>query len=527
MITLISLVGVALGVMVLIVVLSVHNGFERTMKEILLGSSPHVKMHWLADDGKIYDFAEQEEILASKTNVESAYSVVEGFVLLDSKAWQRPVYFRAINTENEDQVATLSEMLDLDDYPESKVDLYYEGDTNVVVSKQIAQALHLKVGDEIRLLAASNLDEVLKAYNVPDERAWDLYPEVFTKFETEMKSVFVIEGGVEKGDSEKLTKAYREFQVLIPGWLNSPDGEVEIEGEEMRSVEREEIENILIKLKRSTRQEAGFDFYPSGTQADILSRLEALKNLDLKEVDNENFREMEQFVVPKTLKVQGVYRDAQRAQGPGLFLSLTIGQELKNLQGGVESIGLRIEDPYQAEQVAVQLQEEMGDEWFAQSWMTIHAEQFGLMKTEKLMISFALSFITLLSAFSIMAVMYTVTVQKRQEIGVMKALGARPSQIVRVFLYQGLIVGVVGALLGLGLGLLAIEYRELIVSGIRMFGVDPFPAQFHGMTELPAHVVWLQVEVICAVAIVLCLLAALVPALVAAFRDPAKSLRNL
>lgn len=513
---------------VLIVVLSVHNGFERTMKEMLLGSSPHVRMHSIVDDGKIYDFAEQEKALANNALVESAYSVVEGYVLLDSKSWQQPVYFRAINTENEDQVATLSEMLDLENYPESKVDFYYEGDLNVVVSKQIAMALHLSVGDEIRLLAASNLDEVLKVYNVPDQRAWDLYPEVFTKFEAAMQSVFVVEDGVEKGDSEKLTEAYRGFQVLIPELVNSPDGgKVEIEEKEMRKVERKKIGDILVQLDGFLRQEGGFDFYPPGTQADILRQLDVLKNLDLKEVDNESFREVEQFVVPKTLKVQGVYRDAQRAQGPGLFLSLSIGQELKNLKGGVESIGLRIEDPYQAEQVAVQLQNEMGEEWFAQSWMTIHAEQFGLMKTEKLMISFALSFITLLSAFSIMAVMYTVTVQKRQEIGVMKALGARPSQIVRVFLYQGLIVGVVGALLGLGLGLLAIEYRELIVSGIRLFGVDPFPAQFHGMTELPAHVVWVQVEVICVVAIVLCLLAALVPALVAAFRDPAKSLRNL
>ena len=200
---------------------------------------------------------------------------------------------------------------------------------------------------------------------------------------------------------------------------------------------------------------------------------------------------------------------------------------MKDLQGGVESIGLRSEDPYHAEETARALQANLGEEWIVQSWMVTHASQFQLVKTEKLMISFTLSFITILSAFSIMAVMYTVTVQKRQEIGVMKALGARPSQIVRVFLYQGIIVGVGGAILGLGLGLLAIEYREVIMKLIRSFGVDPVPAEFHGMSELPARVMPDQLLLICAIAIVLCSLAALIPALVAAFRDPAKSLRNL
>ena len=109
----------------------------------------------------------------------------------------------------------------------------------------------------------------------------------------------------------------------------------------------------------------------------------------------------------------------------------------------------------------------------------------------------------------------------------MKALGASSSQIVRVFLYQGLIVGIGGALLGLGMGLTTIHYREYIVSLLRKFGVDPFPPGFHGMSELPAEIVPEQLVVICLVAVVLCLVAALIPALMAAFRDPAKSLRNL
>lgn len=525
-ITLISLVGVALGVMVLIVVLSVHNGFERNLKDTLLGFSPHISVYSNTGDGRIYNWAEMEETLAKEPRVVSAYALVEGFVLLDSKSWQKPVYFRAINVDNDDQLEALGELLD-PDYPTSKIDFNFEGDKNAVISKQLAEGLGLEPGEEIRVIAASNLDAVMAVYNVPGERAWDLYSDVFESFQSEVKRLIEKIDGAEKARSVEILKAYRSLEALVPVEVQTPTGGMMTEGKEMRPVERTKIYEIMDLLAAVDREEGGFDFFAKGRQEEVLMKLKEMRELDLEKADNEGFRQIEEFVVPKTLLIQGVYADSKRSQGPGFFIPLTIGMELKDLQGGVESIGLRIEDPYHAEETARALQANLGEEWIVQSWMVTHASQFQLVKTEKLMISFTLSFITILSAFSIMAVMYTVTVQKRQEIGVMKALGARPSQIVRVFLYQGIIVGVGGAILGLGLGLLAIEYREVIMKLIRSFGVDPFPAEFHGMSELPARVMPDQLLLICAIAIVLCSLAALIPALVAAFRDPAKSLRNL
>jgi lipoprotein-releasing system permease protein len=383
------------------------------------------------------------------------------------------------------------------------------------------------VGDEIRIIAASNLDEVMAVYNVPKKRAWELYPEIFESFEERMRRIFERAGIEERASSQEVTICYRAFQELLPMVVSTPNGDVETEGCEMRPTEREIVRKILDRLDFVNRREGGFDYFDEGTQDGILEQLKELRELDLEKADNEAFRKIENFVVPKVLKIQGVYADSERSKGPDLFVPITIGMELKGLRGEVESIGLRIEDPYKAEEFAIKLQSKLGGDWIVRSWMKTHAERFQLVKTEKIMMSFALSFITLLSAFSIMAVMYTVTVQKRQEIGVMKALGARPSQIVRVFVYQGLIVGIGGAILGLGLGLLAIRYREGIMTVIRGFGIDPFPPEFHGMSELPAETIGSQLGVICVVAVILCLIAALVPALMAAFRDPAKSLRNL
>lgn len=572
-ITLISLLGVAFGVMVLIVVLSVHNGFERNLKDTLLGHSPHISIQ--SSYGTISGWEEMELSLAREDGVESAFALVEGFVLLDSRAWQRPSYFRAFNTENEGQIKALEEMLDKENFPDSVVDFnppqgesagaapdlapppappggdpdalppspaegagepldLPPGDNEelyvnryVVVSSQLAKAIGLKVGDEIRIIAASNLDEVMAVYNVPKKRAWELYPEIFESFEERVRRIFERSGTEERASSQEVTIGYRVFQELLPMVVSTPNGDVETEGREMRPAEREIVREILDRLDFVNRREGGFDYFDAGTQDGILEQLKELRELDLEKADNEAFRKIEKFVVPKVLKIQGVYADSERSKGPDLFVPITIGMELKGLRGEVESIGLRIEDPYKAEEFAIKLQSKLGDDWIVRSWMKTHAERFQLVKTEKIMMSFALSFITLLSAFSIMAVMYTVTVQKRQEIGVMKALGARPSQIVRVFVYQGLIVGIGGAILGLGLGLLAIRYREGIMAVIRGFGIDPFPPEFHGMSELPAETIGSQLGVICVVAVILCLIAALVPALMAAFRDPAKSLRNL
>ena len=95
--------------MVLIVVLSVHAGFERNLKEILLGYSPHVTVQ--SRLGGVENWEEMEKGLESEPGVKSAYAVVEGYVLLDTPMWRRPVGFRAFNTENEGQVKAL------EDYP--------------------------------------------------------------------------------------------------------------------------------------------------------------------------------------------------------------------------------------------------------------------------------------------------------------------------------------------------------------------------------------------------------------------------
>ena len=108
----------------------------------------------------------------------------------------------------------------------------------------------------------------------------------------------------------------------------------------------------------------------------------------------------------------------------------------------------------------------------------------------------------------------------------MKALGATPFQVVRVFTFQGSIVGLMGALLGVGLGLLVVHFRYPIYRALKGVGFDVFPAEFHGIDGLPAHVNLNEVAVVGIGASILCVIAALIPAFLTSRRDPARCLRN-
>jgi lipoprotein-releasing system permease protein len=240
-----------------------------------------------------------------------------------------------------------------------------------------------------------------------------------------------------------------------------------------------------------------------------------------------HYRGISELALPKELEVIGIFKVSTHVVHPGVFVPLPTGQELKKLDGGVESIGVRVEDPYRVGPVRDRLKGSLPPEWSATTWMDENRGFVSLIAKERMMMYFALSFIMLVSAFCICAVMFTVTVQKKQEIGVMMALGAWPALVVRVFLFQGVIIGFIGALLGVGLGLLVIRFRGPIHEVLKLVGFDPFPEDFHYIDGIPAHVNPVEVGAIAAGAFLLCTLASLVPAFFASRRDAARCLRNI
>ena len=528
MITLISLAGVAIGVMVLVVVLSVFGGFEKLVKERVLSYTPHITIERVApwpDPAEYPDYnAEQEwraveKSMSSLDGVESAYALVNDFILLDRDGAVAPASMQAIDTSNESQLKSLQDLIKPGN---GNADMGL-GET-AVISSLTAEKFNIQVGDTIQIHTNRNLKQIQPVLErIGTDPAYTVYAAQIKALIEDMRSLVINEGDQERVSISAIEDLY--FNRLVT-----------LRESNLRTAEKDIVESvrdhIAESLSRTTEKpdNSGDYVFSKGHMEKAIELLASLDKIDTNKADINDVKDMKTVVLPKDLKVIGIYQATRHAYSPDVFVPLPTGQDLTGLGDGVRGIALRLDDPYHAARVLNEtiLKNMPGNEaWQARTWMQDHQQQFSLIQTQRQLLTFSLSFIMMVSAFSIMAVMFTVTIQKKREIGVMKALGAAPAQLVRVFLYQGIIIGLFGGLIGLGLGYLVIINRQSILSMFASWGFDPFPSEFNGFDGLPAIIRPEEFIAVFIFAFVMCVFATLVPAIVASRSDAARSLRNM
>ena len=514
-ITLICLLGVSLGVMVLIVVLSVMGGLQKEIQGNLFAHSPHVQVCYRNDFGVrevIPDWMDLGEKLRHVPGVQSTYALIEDYALVDVQGRQRPCFFRAIDTENAAQLEDLKRLVVAGD---AELDM----GEKAVVSSIVAENMGLNVGDVVRVYTTRNFQEISHAYQQTE------LPMLAEKNARELKDLkewgknLKTEGEREMAGRASVDRAFS----LLNGLLSVP----------RRDAERSSLMDLLAELNDGEIADNGRVAFPQGTRKEWETVLSGFKAGARNEADMECFRKIKELVMPKDLEVIGIYRASQHTPSPDLFIPLVIGQELLGYEDDVvQAVALRVEDPYHVETMLAPVMQVLEKEkpssaWTLETWHDRFNAWFELMQKERMMMSFVLSFISLISAFCIMAVMFTVSIQRKKEIAVMKALGATPFQVVRVFLWQGVIIGFVGALLGVGLGLLVLEYRMQIQGFLAGIGFDPFPVAFHGTANIPVVIDWAELAWQAVKAFVMVVVASIIPALITARQDPARSLRSM
>jgi lipoprotein-releasing system permease protein len=429
----------------------------------------------------------------SLPRVQAATAFVSDNVIIDVENWQRPVMFRGIDTSDQAQVDGIAKMLDLENHPDSSADLGI--DDRAVISSILAEQLAVTVGDKIRLYSTRNFKEVMRVYKANDK------PPLREAFADAWKGTTILAiswkpaGGKHTITIPALTAIYQPLAGILE--------------KEIRQPEREMLEALIVSLEAGEKDEAaGVYSFDAETKAAIEKAIDDLNHTDRDKMNADTYKDLEKFVLPKEAEVIGIYQASQMAVTPDLFVPLPLAQDLAGLDDGtVQGIALRLDDAYAAEQVAAESRKTLGPEWSMLTWGDQYQTFFALINQQRVMMYFALSFIVLVSAFSMMA--------------------AAPGQIVRVFLYQGMLLGVLGAILGIGLGRVVIHFRGPIQGIFRSLGFDPFAASFTGFGVLPAHNNPVEQVLIGVMAFILCSLAALVPAFFAARSDAAKSLRNL
>lgn len=230
---------------------------------------------------------------------------------------------------------------------------------------------------------------------------------------------------------------------------------------------------------------------------------------------------------PLKLKVAGVVRDDY---GIGIgYASLNTSQQVFKLGRQVSGIAIELQDPNEAKAFAARLRSTgaVPENWKTHLWIEAGEARLAAMANEQTMMQLVLVIIALVAAFSVMNTTITVTTQKRREIGVLTAVGAHPGQVMRIFVIQSLIVGIIGTVTGLAASFLFLRFRDAIRSGITAIGgghVNAVDGVF--LASIPAEVSSADVLWTCVVSVLLCLVAALLPAYFASRLDPAAALRE-
>ncbi len=279
-----------------------------------------------------------------------------------------------------------------------------------------------------------------------------------------------------------------------------------------------------IELARKLQVNVGdkITVYSPGNLGQILDGIKKLENAQGEEED-----QLRDVILPKELTVTGIFETGHYLHDSEfLLVPIYVGQELYGLGDGLHGITVRTENPYGAERVKQAIEQFLEPPQYAQTWIDMNSQFFEAVRLERTVMFFLLFFIVVVAAFGIMSTLITVTVQKRREIGIVKALGANIAQIIWVFLGQGTIVGLFGTLTGLGLGMTLIRYRNEFSHWLAStLHIEIFPREVYQFSSIPAEVIPRDVAIICISAFFICSIAALIPAYFAARLDPVKALR--
>jgi lipoprotein-releasing system permease protein len=308
-------------------------------------------------------------------------------------------------------------------------------------------------------------------------------------------------------------------QKVIPLRKFIKFGKLDLEGEST-------VLGIELARKLGVSVGGKVTIYSPGNVGQILDSIKKLENAKGEE-EKKAIDQLRDVILPKELTVTGIFETGHYLHDSEfLLVPVYIGQELYGLGDALHGITVKTDNPYGAERVKQEIEKFLTPPEYAQTWIDMNRQYFEAVRLERTVMFFLLFFIVVVAAFGIMSTLITVTVQKRREIGIMKALGANIAQIIWVFLGQGTIVGLFGTLVGLGLGMALIRYRNEFSQWLAStFHIEVFPREVYQFSSIPAEVIPRDVAIICVSAFLICSFAALIPAYFAARLDPVKALR--
>ncbi len=225
-----------------------------------------------------------------------------------------------------------------------------------------------------------------------------------------------------------------------------------------------------------------------------------------------------------TLKVSGI-SEAQFSDFDSVYAYVDLDTaKLIKRQTGVDGIRCMVSDPMKARAVAAEIQEKLG--FAASTWYDSNRPFFEALKQEKVAMFIILMFIVLVAAFNITSTLIMVVMEKKRDIGILRTLGLGTGAVIRLFMLEGLYIGISGTIVGLILGIILAHNLNPVAAVVAwLLDVDLFNAVIYHFDHIPVAVVPRDVAFITLASIGLTFLSTLYPAWSASRLDPVDALR--
>ena len=394
-----SVIGIALGIIVLITVLSVINGYETGMRDRYLGMLSHVTV--TDSDWNLPNWQTRRKQVLNAKHVIAAAPFIEKQVILKEADIVQGSLIEAVLPEYEKDIGTINRYI----ADPLGLNVLKAGQYNIILGKTLAEKFKVKIGDSVTLLSSP--------------------PPSFVVDDTGAHSV--------------------------------------------------------------------------GDQLPILK----------------------DFTVVSTFKVDMQTYDATTA-----YIHMQDAADLFETDGNVTGLRVQLDDIYKAQEVSNAIGADSSGDYLITNWTTQNTNIFKAIKLQKTMLFLVLILIIGVAAFNLVSTLIMVVTDKQADIAILRTLGMSPAQVMKIFIVQGSILGILGTVIGVVLGLLVASNISGIVHWIeRFFGTQFLKADVHGITQIDAVIETSDVILIALSALLLAILATLFPAWKASKVHPAEALR--
>jgi lipoprotein-releasing system permease protein len=221
----------------------------------------------------------------------------------------------------------------------------------------------------------------------------------------------------------------------------------------------------------------------------------------------------------KLFQVVGIFKSGMYEYDNTLaYIDIKEAQQFLGIGDTVSGIEMKVADIYKAKEIGDRIRKRLGPLYWVRDWMQMNQSLFAALQLEKVVMFIILTLIILVAAFNIVSSLIMLVMEKTRDIAIMKTMGATTARMRKIFVLEGVMIGVSGTILGTvgGFTLCALlkEYKFI-----------ELPPEIYNLSTLPVQMEILDVIVIACSAILVSLVATLYPSRQAAKLDPAEALR--